>query len=84
MPLLFELQRPIDDLEEMLQVEFSGQTLPVDQIYSTHSVGRPYLKRHYKSVLMQLEEANQVLVTDPKNKLRRPNTLADRLIIQFL
>jgi three-Cys-motif partner protein len=83
MPLLFELQRPIDDLEGMLRSEFAGQNKCAYDIYREHSVGRPYLKKHYKLVLMTLEEAKQVTVTDPQNKKRRRNTLADRLLVQF-
>lgn len=83
MPLLFELQRPIDDLQEMLMSEFSGQSLAMHNIYRRHSVGRPYLKKHYKSVIMNLESAGRVTVSDPESKRRPKNTLADRLIIKF-
>lgn len=84
MPLLFELQRPIDDLQNMLQDEFVGKDISVDDIYLTHSVGRPFLKRHYKSVLLSLEQEGRIVVSDPQGKSRRPNTLADRLLIRFL
>ena len=83
-PLLFELQRPIDDLEDMLRGEFLGQTLSVDRIYREHSVGRPYLRRHYRQVLLSLERAGLVSVADPDNKKRRSGTLPGRLLVQFL
>jgi three-Cys-motif partner protein len=82
-PRLFELQRPIDDLEEMLIADFTGKTMGFDEIYRTHSVGRNYLEQHYKTVLMELEAQGKVSVADPLNKTRRKNTLANRLKVTF-
>ena len=82
-PLLFELQRPLDDLEEMLESEYAGRTISVYEIYREHSVGRPYLKKHYKSILLKLEQASEITVSDPENKKRRKNTMADRLLVKF-
>lgn len=83
MPLLFEFQRPIDDLELMLRGEFAGRSVDVYDIYRSHSVGHPFLKKHYKTALLALEAAGQIQVTDLENKKRRRNTLADRLIVEF-
>ncbi len=83
MPLLFELQRPIDDLAKMLVNEYAGKTLTFTAIYHMHSVGRPYLKKHYKEVLRKLEDDGKLTVSDPLNKTRRKGTLADRLVIHF-
>ena len=51
MPLLFELGRPLDDLEGMLLTDFAGQTLTMRAIFDNHHVGRPYLERNYKDAL---------------------------------
>jgi hypothetical protein len=83
MPLLFELQRPIDDLGQMLQEEFAGCTMGVGQIYRQHSVGRPYLLKHYQEVLKALEKSGSIVVSDPQNKRRPKNTLAPRLNVTF-
>lgn len=83
MPMLFELSRPLDDLRGMLQKEYSGKTLSVIDLYERHSVGRPYLKRNYKDVLMKMEEEGKLKVKDPEQKLRRKGQLADRLYVTF-
>ncbi|PZX23688.1 three-Cys-motif partner protein TcmP [Rhodobacter capsulatus] len=84
MPFLFEFQRPLDELGDMLTRAFSGQTISMRDIYCQHSVGRPYLSRHYKEVLGKLEEADKIKVTDPEGKKRRKNSFADRLLVTFL
>lgn len=83
MPLLFELNRPLDDLEDMLLNEFAGKTHGFLYIYESHSVGRPFLKKHYKEVLQKLERDKIVKMVDPEGKKRRLGTLADRLIVEF-
>lgn len=83
MPFLFEFQRPLDDLEELLLAGFAGQNISMLEIYREHSVGHPYLSRHYKSVLGKLEEAGKIAVVDPDGKKRRKNSFADRLIVTF-
>lgn len=83
MPFLFEFQRPLDDLKELLLNDFAGQTASVQEIYRRHSVGRPYLSRHYKSVLSSLEEAGRVSVFDPEGKKRLKGKFPDRLKVTF-
>lgn len=81
MPLLFELSRPLDDLESMLIQEFSGRTLTMHSVYREHSVGRPYIKRHYKDALSNLEKNGKLVVRDPEAKKRRG--FPERLIVTF-
>ena len=38
MPLLFELSRPLEDLQTLLLGKFAGQTLAMIQIYERHHV----------------------------------------------
>ena len=47
-PLLFALSRPLDDLEGSLLVDFAGQKLAMEVVYTRHSVGKPYVKTNYK------------------------------------
>jgi three-Cys-motif partner protein len=53
--LLFELNRPIDDLRQMLLIDFAGRNATMRQIYEAHSVDRPFLAKHYKEALRALE-----------------------------
>jgi len=81
-PLLFELNRPLDDLEQMLLREFSGQTLSKQEIYDRHNVGRPYTMKNYRSVLLTME-ANGLIQTEPPRHKRRKNTLPDYARVTF-
>ena len=54
-PLLFELSRPLDDLEEMLLTKFAGRCVIMEQVYQEHNVDTPYIKKNYKDVLRKLE-----------------------------
>ncbi len=81
-PLLFELTRPLDDLEQMLLHEFAGRTLSMKQIFDAHQVGRPYLPKNYKAVLTKLEQENRITANPPASK-RRASTFADSVQVTF-
>ncbi len=81
-PLLFELNRPIDDLAQMLLQDFAEKTLSLDTIYRQHSIGKPYVARNYKDVLMQLEAEGKILATPPASS-RKKGTFADTVIVTF-
>lgn len=81
-PLLFELNRPLDDLEEMLLDQYQAQTHTMVEIYRDHNVGRRYIKRNYKDVLKSLE-AKHKIICEPPSSARRKNTLADSVKISF-
>lgn len=68
-PLLFEMSRPLDDLQAMLIRDFAGKTATMREIYETHSVGRPFLEANYKRVLADLEAAGKI-TADPKAEKR--------------
>jgi len=82
MPLLFSLQRPLDELRKMLLKAFAGQELSVAEIYERHSVDTPYILRNYKDTLTELEEEGKVSVRSLKGK-RRKGTFANHLLVQF-
>ena len=46
MPLFFELNKPIDNLADMLLSEFAGKTLTFDDFYESHSVNKRYTERN--------------------------------------
>jgi len=80
--LLFELTRPLDDLQEMLLDAFAGRSLTMRQVFDAHHVGRPFLAKNYKAVLAQLELAGKI-VADPPAAKRRPGTFGDSVRVTF-
>jgi three-Cys-motif partner protein len=81
-PLLFELHRPLDDVEGMLLAEFAGQTLTMRQVFDRHQVGRPFVSTNYKEVLKQME-AKGMIQCSPDSTNRRKNTFGDDVRITF-
>jgi three-Cys-motif partner protein len=81
-PLLFELSRPLDDLESMLLDYFAGRTLTMLQVYNEHNVGRRYIKPNYKSVLSILEAKGKIIALPPADK-RRKRTFHNDVVITF-
>lgn len=82
MPLLFSLQRPLDQLRASLLKDFAGQELSVAEIYERHSVDTPYVMKNYKETLTQLEAEGKVAVRSLKGT-RRKGTFADHLLVRF-
>src|SRR5262249_35515572 len=64
-PLLFELTRPLDDLEDMLLSKYAGRTLTMAQIYQDHNYGTNYIKKNYKAVLAKMELAGKIDADPP-------------------
>lgn len=79
-PLLFELNRPLDDLEQMLLVKFANCTLTMKDIYEQHHVGHRFIERNYKEVLKQME-ANGLIHCDPAK--RRRDTFGANVRVTF-
>jgi three-Cys-motif partner protein len=82
-PLLFELTRPLDQLESMLLDNFSGKTMTMVEIYDQHHQGKPYIKKNYKTALSNLESQGKITVHSPEDKKRRKGTFADDLKVTF-
>lgn len=85
-PTLFELTRPMDDLEEMLLVDFAGEKLSMRAIYEKHSVGKPYIEKNYKNVLAKLEAEGMVSADPPAVRRRRQGgkvTFAGHVMVTF-
>ena len=77
--LLLEFSRPLDDLKEMLLVQYSGSTKAMKDIYEEHSVGRRFIRRNYVDVLQALLAENKI-TTDRKP---RRGTFADNIMVTF-
>ena len=41
---LFEFNRPVDDLKQMLRTDYAGRTITMHALYEEHSVGRLFLR----------------------------------------
>lgn len=65
--LLFELNRPLDDLRGMLLRDFAGKTLTMREIYVQHSVDRPYIAKNYKDVLATMEQQHAIHTSGRKS-----------------
>ena len=76
--LLFGLSRPLDDLGDMLIMEFAGQKLTMLQIYEQHNVNRPFTKKNYKKILIQLEELEKITAST-----HRKGTFGDSVLVTF-
>lgn len=82
MPLLFSLQRPLDQLRASILKDFAGRELSVAKIYEQHSIDKPYVMKNYKESLTQLEAEGKVVVRSLKGA-RRKGTFADHLLVTF-
>ncbi len=81
-PLLFEMGRPLDDLESMLLESYAGKTTNRKIIYEEHSIGRPFIASNYRVALINLENKG-LLITDPPKDTRKPGTLSEIVKITF-
>jgi hypothetical protein len=85
-PLLFELTRPLDDLEEMLLDQYAGKTMTMVQIYDSHNVGLPYTDANYKEVLRKMELQGTIRADPPhteRPKRKGEVTFADAVSVTF-
>ncbi|MDO9558748.1 MAG: three-Cys-motif partner protein TcmP [Syntrophales bacterium] len=80
--LLFQLSRPLDDLQDVLLDQFAGRTLSMQDIYEKHSVDTPYIKSNYKEALKTLEN-NGKITAEPDRSKRRKGTFADDVLATF-
>ena len=75
----FELDRPLDVLEDRLMSELGGRTLTMNQIYENHSINEPFTKKNYKQALQSLH-ARRAIEAEPTP---RKGTFADRISVTF-
>ncbi len=79
-PLLFELARPLDDLEDMLLELFAGKTASMLEIFDKHNYGHRYIKKNYKDILTKMEQVGKITGDPPytqRPKRNREVTCAD-------
>jgi hypothetical protein len=81
-PSLFELTRPLGDLEDRLLEDLAGQTLAFKKLYELHSLGKPYVLPNYREVLCRMELEGKVTMDRPCPPRRR-DTLAKDVKVTF-
>ena len=79
-PFLLGFLNPIDDLGAALLKDFKSSTVSMVDIYKSHSVDTNYIKRNYKSALLELEKKGLI---DATPKSRKKNTFADSVMVTF-
>ena len=82
-PTLFELNRPLEELEAMLFSEYAGKMINFVELYEKHSIGRPYVDSNYKTVLKEMEKEGKLSASKPGSTKRRPGTFASDVLITF-
>lgn len=80
--LLFELSRPLDDLEEMLLKKYAGKTLTLKDIFEDHNIGTRYVIKNYKDALKKMEAAGKISA-NPSAEKRKKNTFANHVKVTF-
>jgi len=66
-PRLYNLFRPLEALGGLLLEEFSGKTLTMRRIYEKHHVGKNYINKNYKAILIKLEQEGKIIADPPIN-----------------
>jgi three-Cys-motif partner protein len=85
-PLLFELTRPLDGLENTLLKNFGGRSLSLKALYEEHSVGKPYLLKNYRDVLRKMEHEGKITADPPADRRRKINgevTFNEKVMVTF-
>ncbi|MGE5632098.1 MAG: hypothetical protein ACM3TR_13520 [Caulobacteraceae bacterium] len=77
---LYLLNMPLSELGEDLRRTLSGKTLTMKKIFETHSIGKPFISRNYKEVLLELEKDGKIKT---KPAIRRRNTFGDDVEVTF-
>jgi three-Cys-motif partner protein len=73
---------PFEPLRSGLLERFGGRTYTVERIFELHSIGTPFIMRHYKAVLRSFEAQGLVSI-DPPADQRPKNTLRDTAVVTF-
>jgi three-Cys-motif partner protein len=81
-PSLFELLRPLEELEEMLLRDCAGKSFVIERLFETHSVGKPFVLKNYRDVLCRMEQEGKIRM-DPLAGDRRKGTIGKEVKIIF-
>jgi three-Cys-motif partner protein len=81
--LLFQLSRPLEDLQNTLLEAYAGRTLSMRMIYEDHSVDTPFISSNYKEALKNLENDGKITARKSDGSKRRKDTFADDVLATF-
>jgi three-Cys-motif partner protein len=81
-PSLFELVRPLGDLEDMLLADCAGKTLSIKGLFESHSVGKGFVIKNYREVLCRMEQESKIKMNPPCPPRRR-GTIGEKVTIIF-
>ncbi len=81
-PSLFELVRPLGDLEDMLLSDCSGMTTKLRPLFEQHSKGKGYVLKNYREVLCRLEQEGKIQMS-PSSISRKRGTIGPNVTITF-
>jgi hypothetical protein len=85
-PILAELVRPVDELEDKLLKNFAGMTLSMYDVCRQNCVGTPYIKSNYKRALTNLEAQGKIKADPPSSerpKRKGEVTFGDNVLVTF-
>lgn len=85
-PTLFEMaSSPVDELAELLILEYAGRTMTVQEIYRNHHLGKRYLLKNYQDALKKLDDEGRIHTDTPKEKRMRGGavTFGERVVVTF-
>ena len=78
----FAFARPYAQLGDVLCSKFAGRTMTRNEVFTEHNVGEPFLEKHYRRKLLELENQNRIYV-DPDSSTRRKGTFAKHVRVTF-
>jgi three-Cys-motif partner protein len=81
-PSLFELLRPLGDLEDMLLKDCAGSSVFLRPLFESHSKGKGYVLKNYREVLCRMELEGKVRMEPPHDK-RKKGTIGEKVKICF-
>ena len=82
-PILFEYARPLDELGERLLVEFAGRSIGVQQLFEKHHVGKRFILRNYKDVVVQLDQTGKVSTNRTERHRKLDQCPPDKVQVSF-
>ena len=81
-PWLFSLRQPLGTLKQSLLEEFAGLEIGLEDIYKSHSVDSPYVKKNYRQILKQLESDGAISARSTTGR-RVAGTFPSHVLVSF-
>ena len=82
-PILFEYARPLDELGKRLLLEFAGRSIGVQELFEAHHVGKSFVLKNYKDVVVQLDKAGQITTNRTERHRKLDQCPPDKVQVTF-